>query len=188
MFHGRAAAANPDGVRVDKRRASEECLDIVARELRVGYIYFRLDDMLDPESQIRHGYLVFDPIIDAINVLILIAREVQHRFPQRLRRNGACIDADPTHNIALFHYRDFLARLRRLDRRSLAGWACAQNDHVKFVHWFLLEPLLPIGFRLGKDTCRFVSNKYSGSRRQNAQEKCFSAVTAKRLQATLTHV
>ena len=81
-------------MRVDKRGASEERLDVVARELRLGDVDFGLDHVLHPEGQVGHGDLFFYTVIDAVNALVLVAGEVQYGLAQGFGGNGAGVDAN----------------------------------------------------------------------------------------------
>ena len=95
---------------------------------------FGADHMLHAEGEIRHGDLFLDAIIDAVNVLILISRQVQDRLAHGLARNGSRIDANAPHALHFFNQGDAFARLRRLDSSALPGWAGADHDQVKSLH------------------------------------------------------
>ena len=70
--------------RVVKRRRSHEHLDIVARELRLGDVHFRLDDMLHAERQIGHGDAFLHPVIHAVDGFVVVPGKVQHRLAHGL--------------------------------------------------------------------------------------------------------
>ncbi len=89
--------------------------------------------------EVRHVDLFFDVIVDAVDALILKAREMQHRFAHGLAGDGAGIDAGSADNFALLDYRDAAAALRSLNRRALPRGAGADDDEVVIHASFVLE-------------------------------------------------
>ena len=126
---------NADGMRVDKRGAPGQNLHAVARELRNGHVDFGLDDVLDPKGQVRHGDLLFDAVIDAIDSLVGVAGKMHHGLAQGLGRDGAGVDAGASHALALLHHRDLFPGLGALDGSPLAGRSRADHNHVEALHW-----------------------------------------------------
>src|SRR5262245_47432272 len=99
---------------VQKAGGSGQYIDFVANQLGPGDIRFGLDYMLDPESQVRNRDLFLDPIVDSVDVLIVVAGQMKYRLPHRLAGNGARVDAGPAEFIAFLNNRDALPALRSL--------------------------------------------------------------------------
>ena len=119
---------------IDKRAGAAVDVDAVARKLRLGDVDFGLDHVLDPEEQVRHRDLVLHAIVDAVDVLVIEAGEVQHGFAHGLARDGACVDADASDAIQFFDQRDFLSKLGALDGGSLPGRAGADDNQIVGLH------------------------------------------------------
>ena len=119
---------------VGEARLPCQHLHVVARQLRLRHVDLGLDDVLHPEGKIRHGDLFLDPVVHPVNGLVVITREVDYGFPHGLAGNGAGVDANAADNFALFNKRDFLAALRRLNSRPLAGRTGADNDQIVALH------------------------------------------------------
>ena len=134
VFDRPARVLHPQLVRIDETRRPHQQLDVVARHLRLCHVDFGLDHMLHPERQVGHRDLLFYPVIDAVNVLILVPGKVQHRFPQRLARYRSGVDADAADHLALFHQRHPLARFRALYRSPLAGRPGTDHHQIEGLH------------------------------------------------------
>ncbi len=119
---------------IGETRSRIENINAVARELRLRDIDFRLDYLIDAESKIRHGNPFLDVIIHAINTLILKAGKMQHGLAHRLAGDGACIDARPADDLALFNHRYPAAALSPLNGRALSRGAGADYDEVVLMH------------------------------------------------------
>ncbi len=119
---------------IDELRHAGDQLDAVSRELRLGDIDFGLDHVLDPEQKIRHRDFLFHAVVDAVNVLVIITREMQHGLTHGLAGNGAGVDAASAERGDLFDQRDALPELRALDGGSLPGRPRADHDHVESWH------------------------------------------------------
>ena len=78
--------------RIDELRHARNHIDAVSRKLRLRHIDLGLDHMLDPEQQIRHRNFFLHAVVDAVDVLVMVAGQVQHGFPHRLAGNGAGVD------------------------------------------------------------------------------------------------
>jgi len=92
----------------NRSRALEACnasqnLDAVTRKLRLRHVNLRLDHMLDPEGQVRHGDLFFDAVAYAVNILVIVAGEMQNGFTHRFARNCPGIDANAADYFAPFN-------------------------------------------------------------------------------------
>ena len=117
-------------LRIRETRRAGQHLDAVARKLRLRDIDLGLDHVLHAERQIRHRDLFFHPVVDAIDVLILVSREMQHRFAHGLAGDGAGVDAGAADHFALFDQRDLLAGFGALYSRPLPGGAGADDDQI----------------------------------------------------------
>src|SRR5258708_820446 len=113
-------AVNLDSVRVYELRNAVDHFDVVARQLRLDHIDFGLDHVLDAERQILHRDLFLDAVINAVNVLVVVAGKMQHGFADGLAGDGAGVDADASHNFAPLDEANFFTRLSALDGRALA--------------------------------------------------------------------
>ena len=107
----RVQAGHADRVRIDEAGHAEQHLDVVARKLRHGDVDLGLDHVLHAEGQIRHGDLFFHAVVDAVDVLVVVAGKVQHRFAHGLAGNGAGVDADAADALAPFDQSHALARI-----------------------------------------------------------------------------
>ncbi len=96
-------------------------LDVVARQLRLDHVHLGLDHVLDPEGQIRHGDLFLDAIVDAVDVLVVVAGQVQDGLAKGLAGNRAGVDANSPNHLPPLDERHALAHLRALDGRALSG-------------------------------------------------------------------
>ena len=88
-------------------------------KLRLRHIHFGLDHMLHAERQIAHGDLLLHAIVDAVDVLVIEAGQVENRFPHGLAGNGARVDADAANYFAAFDECYVLSSLWR------PGWRLA---------------------------------------------------------------
>src|ERR1019366_9333187 len=104
------------------------------RQLRLGDVDFRLDHLVDPEPQVRHGDLFLDVIVGAVDALVLEPGEVHHGLPHGLAGNGSGIDAGAAHDFALFDHRHAPAAFGALNSRPLAGRPGPDDDDVEFPH------------------------------------------------------
>ncbi len=122
FVHARTARVrHPHMRRIFKARHPHQHLDVVARKLRLRHIDLGLDHMLHPERQVRHRDPFLHPVVHAIDGLVVIPREVQHRLTHRLRRNRAGVDRGPAHHLAHLHQRNLLSQLRPKDGGALSG-------------------------------------------------------------------
>jgi hypothetical protein len=120
-LHHALHALDFNDVGILEPRHPDQHLDVVARQLRLRHVHFRFDHVLDPERQVLHRDLFLHPVRHAINVAVVVARQMHHGLAHRLARNGACIDTNSTHHLAPLRQRDTLPRLGRLNRRPLPG-------------------------------------------------------------------
>ena len=106
----------------------------VAGELSVDDVGLRLDHVQDPERQVRHGDLLLHPVVDAVDVLVEVAGEVEDRLPHRLAGDRAGVGADPAHHLLLLDEGHAFAGLGALDGGPLAARAGADHDEVVALH------------------------------------------------------
>ena len=92
------------------------------------------DNVLHTEGEVGHGDLFLHAIVDAVNVLVVVAGEVQHGLAQRFAGNGSGVDARSANHFALLNDGDALAGFRALNRRALTGWSGADDDQIVLVH------------------------------------------------------
>ena len=88
-----------------------EHIDAVARELRLHHVGLGLDHLVDAESEIRHGDLVFDVIVDAVDALVFEAGEMQNGLAHGLAGDGSGVDANAADDFALFDQHDAGGRI-----------------------------------------------------------------------------
>ena len=123
-----------NGVRIDKARDPADEFDVVARQLGLDHVHFGLDHVLDAKRQVRHGDLVLDAIVHAIDVLVVIAGQVKHRLAEGFARNCACIDTNSANHLATLHQSHAFAHLGALDGRALARRSGADNNKIVGLH------------------------------------------------------
>src|SRR5258708_21922416 len=112
-------AVNLDSVRIYELRNAVDHFDVVARQLRLDHIDFGLDHVLDPERQVLHRDLFLDPVINTVDVLVVVAGEMQHGFADSFAGNSAGVDADAPHHFAPLDQANSFTRLSALDGRAL---------------------------------------------------------------------
>ncbi len=95
-----ARVRHPHGVGIDKARDPADQLNVVARQLRLDDVHFGLNHMLDAKRQVRHGDLVFYAVVNAIDVLVVIAGQMKHGLTKGFAGNCAGIDTDAAHHFA----------------------------------------------------------------------------------------
>ena len=108
--------------------------DVVARQLGLDHIHFGFDHMLDAKSQVRHGDLVLDAIVHAIDVLVVIAGKMKHGLAEGLAGNCACVDTHSAHHFATLHQSHRFAHLGALDGRALSRRSGADNNKIVGLH------------------------------------------------------
>jgi hypothetical protein len=116
--------------RILERRRPYQHLDVVARKLRLGHIDLGLDDVLHPEGQVRHRDAFLHPVVHAVDGLVVIPGEVQHRLAHGLRRDSAGMDAAAAHQLARLDQGDLLAELGSVNGSSLSGRAGPDDDQI----------------------------------------------------------
>jgi hypothetical protein len=112
----------------------QEELYVVARQLRLDHIHFGLDHVLDPKRQVRHGYLFLDPIVHAINVLIVVAGQMQDRLPKGLAGDRAGVNANSANHFPPLDERHALAHLGPLDGRALPRRTGTDDNEIVGLH------------------------------------------------------
>ena len=94
------------------------------------------------KDQIRHGDLIFHAVVDAVDILVAVAGQMQDRLAHGLGGDGSGVDAGAAYHLALFDDRDAPAAFRGLDRRPLSRRTRAEDDHVKGLH--TIVGMLPV--------------------------------------------
>src|SRR6185437_17125529 len=87
----------------------------VARKLRLRHVDFSFDDVLDTKGEVAHRDLVLYPVANAVDVLIVVARKMQHRFAHRFAGDRPGIDGSAAND------------LTPLDKRHTFAGLCALN-------------------------------------------------------------
>ena len=123
-----------DRVRVREAGGAAEQCNAVAGELRLRDVDLVLDHLLNPEGQVRHGDLFLHPVVDAVDALVLEARQMQDRLTHRLAGDGAGIDARAADDILALDERDAPALLGGVDGCPLTGWSGADHHEVERLH------------------------------------------------------
>jgi hypothetical protein len=109
---------------------ADQHLDVVARELRLGDVHLRLDDVLHAEGEVRHGDAFLHPVVHAVDGLVVVTGEVQHGLAHGLGGDGAGVDAGASNDLAHLYERDFFAQLGGIDGGTLTGRAGANYKEV----------------------------------------------------------
>ena len=121
-------------MRIEETRHARDHLDSVASELGLRDVDLRLDHVLDPKSEVRHGDLFFHAVVHPVNILIVVAGQVQHGLPHRLAGNRAGIDAGPADHLPLFDERHPFAGLGALNGGALSGGSRTDDDKIVGLH------------------------------------------------------
>ncbi|VAZ59921.1 hypothetical protein LAUMK7_02354 [Mycobacterium kansasii] len=123
-----------DGVRIDEPAVPHQQVDPVAHQLIAYHVDFLADHMLGPGQQIGRGDPVLDTVARPVEFALIHAGEVEHRLAQRLRWDGAGVDADAAQHSATLDDRNGFAQLGRGNGRLLAARPRAENHHVVLAH------------------------------------------------------
>src|SRR4051794_14180698 len=78
-------------------------LDAVAGELSLRHVDFRLDHMLHAKGEISHTDLLFYPVTNAVDVLVVVTGQVKYGFAHGFTRDRAGVDANPTDHFPPFN-------------------------------------------------------------------------------------
>jgi hypothetical protein len=130
---GAVDVLEPQLLRPAEHRGRRDQLDPVAHQLVAGHVDLVLDDLVGAHQQVLHRDVLLDRVGRAVEFARAVARQLQHRFAQRLRRDCAEVDADPAEHGGALDDRDPLVELCALDRRPLAGRAGADHQEVVVV-------------------------------------------------------
>src|SRR5580704_6093910 len=90
--------------------------------------------MLDAKRQVRHGDLFFDSIVHAIDVLVVIAGQMQHGLAKGLAGDRTGIDAHTADYRAPLYHSHAFTHLGALNSRALPRWSGADNDQIVGLH------------------------------------------------------
>ena len=147
---GRALAAGRvlDAGRCARRRSGRARCRRSTR-LRISWIAHDVallaDDVAGARQQVGGGDLLLDAVAGAVQLALAHAGEVDDRLAQRLRRNGAGVDADSAEHPAALDDRDRLAELRRRDGGLLAARTRTDDDEVVLQHGTHGKRSTPVG-------------------------------------------
>ena len=130
----RSRALDLDRMRVDERGMSLENVNAVARELGAVDVVLLLDHVVAAEHQVVDGDRLLDAVGMAVEPALLEAGEVQHGLAQRLRRDGARVDADAAHAGQALYDGGAAAELGGLDGGVMPRRAAAEDDELILVH------------------------------------------------------
>ena len=75
------------------RRVADEQLDAVAHQLGAHDLDLLADHVLGAGQQVGRGDLLLDPVAGAVQLALAHPGQVDDRLAQRLRRDGAGVDA-----------------------------------------------------------------------------------------------
>jgi hypothetical protein len=117
---GTALVTHAQRVRVGERRGAGQQADPVAGELAADDVDLAADDVLGPGGQVGHRDVLLEAVALPVQLALVEPGQVQHRLAQRLRRNGAGVDAHPADHVPPLHQRDPPAQLGRRDGRPSA--------------------------------------------------------------------
>ena len=138
---------------IEELRPAKQHLDSVATHLRHRHIHLGPNHVLHAVNQVPHRDLFLDPIVDPINVLVVVSGEMQHCFPHGLGGNGAGVDTSSADHRPPLDHGNSLAGLRCLNGRALTRGSGTYHDNVERAHGgsSLIGPATE-GFRIRKVT------------------------------------
>src|SRR5262249_2071062 len=108
--------------------------DAVTSELRLHDVGLGFDHLVHAEAEVGHVDPLFDVIVDAVDALILEAREMQHGLAHGFAGDGTGVDANSTDDFALFDQHGFTAAFRALNCRPLSRRARANDNKIVGTH------------------------------------------------------
>ena len=117
---------------VDERADPYQQFDAVAQKLRSNDFDFFGDDMLGSRQQVGRSDVLLDAVTRAVQFALVHPGEVENRLTQRLRRNGAGVDAHSPEHVALLDHRYPFTQLGRRDGSLLPTRAGADHNQVVF--------------------------------------------------------
>ena len=121
------------GVRIDELGAADGELDLVALKLVACDVDLVADDVVGAEVQVRHGDVLLDRVARSVDAALAVPGQVHHRFAQRLRRDGAGVDADAADNLLAFDDQHTAAQLGGLNCGALARRARTNHHQIEVI-------------------------------------------------------
>ncbi len=134
------AVFDADAVGIRKAADAVDHLDAVAHQLILRDSNFVFHHVLDAKIQVRHGHVFFYVVVRPVEILVVEAGEMQHRFAHSLAGDGAGVDAHPADGGLLFDDGDSFSRLRALNGGALS--ARAGTNHNQIIRLHLRSPVL----------------------------------------------
>ena len=123
-------ALDADLIGIDEAGDAVDDVDAVARELGLGDVDLGLDDGLDAEGEVGHGDFFLDPVVHAVDRLVVVAGEVHDGFAHGFGGDGAGVDADAADDGAGLDDGDALLHLGGGHGGTLAGRPGSDDDQV----------------------------------------------------------
>ena len=121
-------------MRLDEASRAANDLHVVPEQLVPHDVDLVPDHSLGTERQVLDGDPVLDPVGRAVDVALPDAREIGHRFAERLAGYGALMNAPAAHVQEALDDGYPSTQLGRGDGRSLTGRAAAHDDDVVLLH------------------------------------------------------
>ena len=130
--HARRAVDGFDfqGVGVHEARRPRQRGHMIAVQLRADDFELAHEDLLDAEREVGDRDVLGDRVVAAVERPLAETREIQDRLAQRLRRDGAGVQADAADHLLAVDQRDLLAELGGGDRALLPGRPGPDHDEV----------------------------------------------------------
>ena len=121
-------------VRVEEARGALEVLHVVAVQLGAHHLGLAGDHVVGARREVGDGDVLLHLVARAVELALVGAGEVEHRFAQRLRRDRAGVDADAADHALAVDDGDPPAQLRRSDGGALPAGAAADDEQLEFLH------------------------------------------------------
>ena len=109
-------------------------LDLVAGELMFQHIDFVIEGHVQPSHQVLGLDVFLDAIGTAVESAFAPSGQVQDRFTEGFRWNGAGVDRDAPDPAAFFDHQDSVSQFCRLNGSSAPGRAAADDDEIVSGH------------------------------------------------------
>jgi hypothetical protein len=130
---GALLGGHHDGVRVVEPAGADQHVHVVAGQLAADDVDFPTDHVVGAGEQVGDRDLFLQPVRLPVELALGVTGDVEHRFPERLRRDRTGVDAHATDHVPPLHQADPPAELGTGNRRLLPARPGTENKQVEVV-------------------------------------------------------
>ncbi len=129
-----AAVIDRERVLVDEARRAVEQLDAIPGELVLHDLVLAGHDLRGSPGEVVHRDVALDAVALPVDFALRQPRQIEDRLAQRLRRNGARVDAYAPDHGGPLHDGGPLPELRGCDGGLLTAWAASDDEQIVVEH------------------------------------------------------